>query len=96
LDDTSWKLDMGAIKYFKKKPPRLTPGTGLLFEVVFLFRNYTAGLEEIRRGQDGGIMPAHGHPFYDVAAEFVFIATGDKFGDPQESVTIWSERACSS
>jgi hypothetical protein len=58
-------------------------GTGLLFQIVFLFRNYTAGVKAFARYGAGDGLPKLGASHYDIAADFVAIATGEKINDPK-------------
>jgi hypothetical protein len=57
-------------------------GMGLLFHLVLLLRNYTSGLRSFARYQTGQPMPSHGEPHYDLAVEFVHVATDDEIRSP--------------
>jgi hypothetical protein len=64
----------------RKKHP--SPATGLLFHLVLLFRNFSAGVPSFARFASGERMPEHGDPNYSLAAAFAQIATGEKLSDP--------------
>jgi hypothetical protein len=64
----------------RKRHPSV--GMGLLFHLVLLLRNYTAGEQQFAGYQTGETMPDRGDPHYDVAAEFVRIATDEELATP--------------
>lgn len=68
----------------RKRHPSV--GMGLLFHLVLLLRNYTAASESFARFQTGEPMPSHGHPHYNLARDFVRVATGKKILPPGPSL----------
>jgi len=68
----------------RKRHPSV--GMDLLFHLVLLLRNYTAESESFARFQPGEPMPSHGHPHYNLARDFVHVATGEKIRTPGPSL----------
>jgi hypothetical protein len=67
----------------RRKPP---VAMGLLFELVYYFRNFTAGMVEFWPHQMGETMPDHGDPHYELGALFVATALGRSISRPGHSL----------
>jgi hypothetical protein len=67
----------------RRKPP---VAMGLLFEIVYHFRNFTAGMSEFWPHQMGETMPSHGNAHYELGALFVKAALGRSMSSPGPSL----------
>jgi hypothetical protein len=67
----------------RRKPP---VAMGLLFEIVYYFRNFTADMPEFWPHQLGEMMPSHGDAHYELAALFVEAAVGHSMSSPGPSL----------
>jgi hypothetical protein len=67
----------------RRKPPI---AMGLLFELVYYFRNFSADIAEFWPHQVGETMPDHGDPHYELAALFVDAALGKSMSSPGPSL----------
>jgi hypothetical protein len=68
----------------RKRHPSV--GVGLLFHLVLLLRNYTAGERLFALYRTGETMPDRGKPHYDLAAEFARVATGEDLRSPEHAL----------